>query len=691
MKVRCAVQALIAAASLGCALAGPAPADTWVQDAWRRATWYRATFAAPAAVDARLRVAAVDSYSVYLNGQQVGGDTTWTRLQTYPVQVAAGDNHLAVAVVSRGTGAGHGLLLTVESDSLLAATTTDRSLLTWRWTEVEPQGTAWRTEAPGDAWYPVQGGRLDTSLVAGASDAAAEIVAGYAGGVDAGGDTRGVSLRPIRGDNLAIDKPANRVETVDGDLLTAWEPPVASLNFTAFVDLRERFLVHRVRVLTKGPAYESNSLRGYSVQVSDDQVRWSEVAALHDITEYERSEVSFTPTWTRFVRIVIVQINAVTQPKVAEIEVYGDGYAEDGVFLSQPLGLASSSARLNYGRVDWEAEVPARTDLTVQFRSGDSEADFAAPDSGWSAPRRQGGLWFPAPEPGRLVQYRVNLESRDERRTPVFRRLEIGYDQGGLAVSGARAWAAPNLAPMGRDTVVTCYVELTAGSGDQGVERLQISVPSEAMLEEAQIEGADVAVASWHSSQDTLALVFAEPLRGSTILRLPLRTRTYSNLHAFRAFLFSPGSSNPLNAAEDRRVDPLTGRQRSWELLATSARGRVLTGVRPSPPVLTPNGDGINDGTVIEFVLAKVDVARLVHIAIHDLSGRPVALLEPGELASGSYQRSVGDIPGAGHPGYWDGRDAAGDVVPPGVYLYRVEVELDQGDDVATGVVGVAY
>ena len=40
---------------------------------------------------------------------------------------------------------------------------------------------------------------------------------------------------------------------------------------------------------------------------------------------------------------------------------------------------------------------------------------------------------------------------------------------------------------------------------------------------------------------------------------------------------------------------------------------------------------------------------------------------------------------------HWDGRDDAGEVVPPGLYLYRVEVELDHGDEVEVGAVGVAY
>ena len=58
------------------------------------------------------------------------------------------------------------------------------------------------------------------------------------------------------------------------------------------------------------PTLKRNSLRGYSVQVSDNQIRWSEVGVLHDIEAFEETAVHFNPTWTRYVRIVIVDINS---------------------------------------------------------------------------------------------------------------------------------------------------------------------------------------------------------------------------------------------------------------------------------------------------------------------------------------------------------------------------------------------
>jgi len=692
MIAKRSVRAWIAATCAGGALASSAAGGTWVQDNWRQVVYYRAAFAAPAAADGQLYAAAADSYAVYLNGTLAGSDTSAARMRAFPVRVASGTNQVAAVVVNRGRGAGSGLLLAVLADSLRVTTTTDRSAAVWRWTDVAQQGTAWRTAAPGADWRSVQNGVLDTSAMAGLLHPAPEIIAGYPGDVDIGGPAGGIQLRRIAGQNLALGKSANRVETVDGDLTTAWEAPVASLNFTASVDLRERFLVNRVRVLTKGPGYADNSLRGYSVQVSDDQVRWAEVAALHDIADFVRTEVSFTPTWTRYVRIVIVQINAVTQPRVAEIEVYADGYVEEGAYVSAPIALDQSDARRNFGRVFWEAVVPRRTALSVQFRTGDTLADFSATDSsGWSDPLAAPGAWYPAVEPGRLFQYRVNMRTRDERRTPVFGRLQVDHATDDVPVSRASIHVAPNEVPMGVDTVFACTVSLGFAAADQGIERLQIAVPSEAALSPAAVAALGPSLVGWESSHDTLALRFAPPLRDVAQLSLPLRARTYAHAHRFRAWAYAPGSGNPLNILEERSVDPASGQPRSWQVLATDAPRRTLVQVRACPAAFSPNGDGVNDDTVIEFVLAKVEVPRRIDIRILDLAGRTIARLRPGPLAAGAYLRLGGAGRGPLSPGYWDGSADGGGLVPPGVYVYRVEVELDGGNEVSMGTVAVVY
>ena len=62
--------------------------------------------------------------------------------------------------------------------------------------------------------------------------------------------------------------------------------------------------------------------------------------------------------------------------------------------------------------------------------------------------------------------------------------------------------------------------------------------------------------------------------------------------------------------------------------------------------------------------------------------------LPPSRLNPGSYS-PIGSREEA-LPGRWDGLDDEGRLAPPGLYLYRIVVDLEP-DEVATGVVGLAY
>ena len=670
-------------------LPGGSRAEVWTQDTYRNTLYYRTTFAADSSASGLLHIAAVDSFAVYFNGVAIGANSSWNQGRTYLVDVLSGDNALAVEVVNRGLGVGHGLLAAVAVDSLRYGET-DPKAQTWYWTARPLTDTDWQVaeiaEQPG--WQVVQAGSANRGLIEGLPDPAPGLVAGFPGGTDIGGVAGGVVLKQIRGENLALGRPSNRIEAVDGDLRTAWEPPVSAVNFAASIDLQQRRLIRAVRVLTEGPDFAQNSLQGYSVQVSDNEIRWSEVGVLHDILQFERTEVVFNPTWTRFVRIVIIDVNGVSQPKVAEIQVFGEGFAEEGVFLSEPLDLGAPDQRKNFGRIAWNADVPLRTDLSVQFRSGVTLDAFADPQGGWSTPLVAGGILFPGPEPGRFLQYRVNMESRDPEKSPLFRALSIEYSTEDIAASTARGRVEPNRVPMGVDTTFVYTLDVEIGAGDQGVKSLQIAVPAQAQLSPDMDLGTAV-LAEWFSTQHLLTLIFAEPLRQSTQLQIPFRTRSYAHLHRFRAFLFSPDSENPLNAAPNQDEDPRTQRPHSWTLVTTTVTGQVLEQVRANPPIFSPNGDGVNDATVIELVLSRVDVARPVSMRIFDLSGRIVARLRPPDLSAGTYLR----LPGREResPGYWDGRDDRGNLVPPGLYLFQVEVEVDVGEAVRSGLVAVVY
>ena len=111
---------------------------------------------------------------------------------------------------------------------------------------------------------------------------------------------------------------------------------------------------------------------------------------------------------------------------------------------------------------------------------------------------------------------------------------------------------------------------------------------------------------------------------------------------------------------------------------ASSARG-ILVDLEVRSRAFTPQGDGVNDQLSIQYTLFWVQHASEVKIGIYALDGRRVWQARPEAQAAGR------------HTVRWDGRDGAGQLVGPGIYLARVEVETDKGREIRLQPVAVAY
>jgi hypothetical protein len=114
-------------------------------------------------------------------------------------------------------------------------------------------------------------------------------------------------------------------------------------------------------------------------------------------------------------------------------------------------------------------------------------------------------------------------------------------------------------------------------------------------------------------------------------------------------------------------------------------RGSLIGSLTLSPNPFTPNGDGVNDVLDIEYDILTITREAKISLHLFDLSGRMVRALHDDKGLSGHYDQSV--IPALG----WDGRDAAGDLVSPGIYLLRVEVKGDARDSQQLRPVAVVY
>ena len=111
----------------------------------------------------------------------------------------------------------------------------------------------------------------------------------------------------------------------------------------------------------------------------------------------------------------------------------------------------------------------------------------------------------------------------------------------------------------------------------------------------------------------------------------------------------------------------------------TPMGGDLISDLRVMPPTFTPNDDGVNDRVNIVHDVRNLGTLRQLEVQIFDLAGRLVADVAGTGTQSGVFEHQ------------WDGRDAEGEVVAPGIYVYKISLDTDRGSQAASGLVAVAY
>jgi gliding motility-associated-like protein len=111
----------------------------------------------------------------------------------------------------------------------------------------------------------------------------------------------------------------------------------------------------------------------------------------------------------------------------------------------------------------------------------------------------------------------------------------------------------------------------------------------------------------------------------------------------------------------------------------TTVGGDLLVFTETAPNPFTPNGDGINDEMSLSFKVREVSVRRSIQVEVYDLAGNSVRTLTNIDAITGAYSLT------------WDGNDDGGVKVPPGLYLYRINLESDEKNEEKLGSIAVVY
>jgi len=528
---------------------------------------------------------------------------------------------------------------------------------------------------------------------------------------------------------------------IDGDITSYWgvahrggyglqaEAQVAQFEF----DLGALFWVDRVRILgdpsglppggvdqLRGRNYAFNFL-WYNLlgsdgsRAPDGSLRWVPLGELlsdpRNLQGVRHFDEQFPLQRLRYVRLFFPMTDDRQWSfngrigTTAEFQIFGEGYPAEALATSPIYDLGGPAV---VSAIDWEAQVPpgARVELRTRtgnllderyvffdkngeevtqkkweklipsFRGPIDTLRIAGTDwSPWSRPYERPGQEFASPGPRRYVQVEARLLSEDPLQAAALKSLTLRY--GPPLAQQTWAEVAPAQALPGQPTDFTYYLRATLSSESRGFDQILLHSSAGVEVLGLRLDGAAVALTPV-AQEGGVRLDLPQVLRRSALIEVDFRSTLFLSQTRFDAYLLNSGLGEAVRQQADAgNANPEVASEAV--AVALPASSRLIDQLRLSPPLFTPNGDGIGDRLSLEFNLLMFYQPRPLRVDIFDLGGRKRRCLSQAEALAGQ----VGVE--------WDGLDEAGRLVPPGLYVLRVEAEGDAQTERASRLVGVAY
>ena len=455
-----------------------------------------------------------------------------------------------------------------------------------------------------------------------------------------------------------------------------------------------------------------------------------------------------TLKFTRFLRFKFGGVTSTGM--LAEVEAFGRGFPAEARYISKPHPFEQ---QVSLGRITWQftkyrqatsgevfADPSAPVELFIRTRAGrdddptdhfifddfggqvlvDREVYYEGPPprnatqisqvnggglagfrasrsdditewNGWSVAYQASGDEIRSSDGREYFQFRFEMKTEDPLAFGVLDSVAFEFSpvltdtvvaEVSLAGAGGGQQSVVEV-PLGVDTLFNYDIRTVLGAGDRpGFDGIELDVPSGARFVSLERAGLTLAegVDFFHqTAAGRLRVTFAEPIVEDAAVRLSFRSAIY------QASLFLEGriiNSDDQVASLPQSIESGDASaevgSNGIQVVATEIKAKVIGSLQLSTPVITPNGDGINEEAAITFQLFDVDGAVL-RVEVYDMAGHRVASPLDAVASAGPYGPN------------WDGRDANGDLVPPGIYLVKVEADVDDGAQALIKPVAVVY
>ena len=512
------------------------------------------------------------------------------------------------------------------------------------------------------------------------------------------------------------------------------------LERTLVIDFGGSFFLDNIRVAQTSPTTPwLRPLRAYRIQLSggstnaDGSPVWKTVGSLDNIDEDERyHDFKFPLTKAEhFAYTYRLQKERLVAFALSEIQFYGEGYMPESritsVFEGASAFIELGDTAQNLTSIEWDADTPPGTSIILQTKTGDTvktithyykkngeeypgtEEEAAAAHatnkkffgdaavgpaiaetipgsdwSGWSQPYLTSGETISSPSPRRYAAIQATFLTDKPLAAATLRSVILNF---AIPVAGAMVGEIlpPHLEEIGTQQQLSYFIRSTFESASRGFDDILIEAPTgvEMRFKQVRVDLPGQATQTYTAPGEGFEVVSEDSDSLWLHLPAPIKTTTGTALIEvqFEAMLFDfatffNGSTSHSSFANSwQKVDDgdANGTIDSEQTAVLALeKGEVLGDVEVSSAIITPNGDGINDEMAVGFSLMRVGTSAPLRVRIYDLSGRLVRPLRQESISTGR------------HSVVWTGVDQSGALVPPGIYLLRIEIDVDSDSSTGT-------